>query len=260
MQVVILCGGYGTRLRQETEFRPKPMVEIGGKPIIWHIMKLFAHYGMKQFILCLGYKSFMIKEYFINYEMMNRDFTITLGNKHHVLLHRSHTEDDYQVTLADTGLESMTGGRIKAVERYLQEDTFMVTYGDGLSDVNLEQLLAFHRSHGKLATVTSVNPLSRFGILKVGDDGQVADFREKPRVDGKISAGFFVFNRAVLDYLDKGPATILEEEPLSRLAQDGQLMAFQHDGFFYAMDTYREYQYLQKLWDSGAPPWKVWSP
>ncbi|MBF0135215.1 MAG: glucose-1-phosphate cytidylyltransferase [Magnetococcales bacterium] len=258
MQVVILCGGYGTRLRQETEFRPKPMIEIGNKPIIWHIMKLFAHYGMKNFILCLGYKGFLIKEYFLNYEAMNRDFTITLGDQHHISFHRSHTEDDYQVTLADTGLETMTGGRIKAIEGYLQGDTFMVTYGDGLSDVNLDHLLAFHHGHGRLATVTAVHPLSRFGVLNIEKNGAVTSFREKPRVDGLVSTGYFVFNRAVLAYLDKGPATILEEAPLARLAEEGELMAYKHDGFFFAMDTYREYQQLQNMWDSGSPPWKIW--
>ncbi|MBF0284957.1 MAG: glucose-1-phosphate cytidylyltransferase [Magnetococcales bacterium] len=258
MQVVILCGGYGTRLREETEFRPKPMVMVGGRPILWHIMKMYAAHGFKRFILCLGYKGEMIKEYFLNYEAMNRDFTITLGERHRIQLHGAHDEEDFQVTLAETGHDAMTGGRIKAIEPYIDGEDFMVTYGDGLSDVPLATLADFHRRHGGVATVTAVSPVSRFGVLELEEGGRVARFQEKPKVHGVVSAGFFVFNRKIFDYLDGGPAQVLEQEPLMRLADEGKLHAFRHEGFFYAMDTYREYQQLQKMWSSGEAPWKVW--
>jgi glucose-1-phosphate cytidylyltransferase len=196
MKVVVLCGGLGTRLREETEFRPKPMVEIGGRPILWHIMKMYAHYGLREFILCLGYRGNMIKDYFLNYEAMNSDFKICLGRKSHVEFMGTHHEQDFAVTLADTGLETMTGGRLKRVARYLEDDdTFLLTYGDGLSDVNIGSLLEFHRQHGRLATVTSVPPISRFGVLEADAQGQVQRFMEKPKANGLISAGFFVFNR-----------------------------------------------------------------
>jgi len=258
MKVVILCGGQGTRLREETEYRPKPLVDIGGRPILWHIMKLYAHYDLNDFVLCLGYRGNMIKEYFLSYEAMNNDFTISLGQKNHVVYHGAHEEQDYRVTLADTGLDTMTGARVKQVARYLDGDTFMVTYGDGISNLNLRALLAFHRSHGRLATVTTVRPVSRFGILELDTDGQVMHFTEKPQLDGWASAGFFVFERKVLDYLDDDPACILEREPLERLAKENQLVAYRHDGFFYAMDTYREYLYLNELWNSSRAPWAVW--
>jgi len=259
MKVVVLCGGLGTRLREETEFRPKPMVEIGGRPILWHIMKMYAHYGMREFILCLGYRGNMIKDYFLNYEAMNNDFRISLGRQSHIEFMDAHQEQDFTVTLADTGLETMTGGRLQCVERYLNdEDTFLLTYGDGLSDVNIGELVKFHRSHGRLATVTSVPPISRFGVIETDAHGQVQRFREKPQANGLISAGFFVLNRRIFDYLS-GPQCILEREPLERLASEGQLMAYRHNGFFFAMDTYREYQYLNELWASEKTPWKVWS-
>ena len=259
MKVVVLCGGLGTRLREETEFRPKPMVEIGGRPILWHIMKMYAHYGMREFILCLGYRGNMIKDYFLNYEAMNNDFRISLGRKSQIQFMGAHQEQDFDVTLADTGLETMTGGRLQRVARYLADDeTFLLTYGDGLSDVNIRSLVEFHNSHGKAATVTSVPPISRFGVVEADAKGQVQRFAEKPKANGRISAGFFVFNRRVFDYLT-GPECILEREPLERLASEGQLMTYRHDGFFFAMDTYREYQYLNELWASDNTPWKVWS-
>jgi len=259
MKVVVLCGGLGTRLREETEFRPKPMVEIGGRPILWHIMKMYAHYGMREFILCLGYRGNMIKDYFLNYEAMNNDLRISLGRKSHIEFMGAHQEQDFTVTLADTGLETMTGGRLQRVARYVaDEDTFLLTYGDGLSDVNIENLVAFHKKHGKIATVTSVPPISRFGVLETDHQGQVVRFAEKPKANGLISAGFFVLNRRIFDYLT-GPECILEREPLERLAREGQLMAYRHDGFFFAMDTFREYQYLNELWSSEKTPWKVWS-
>lgn len=258
MKVVILCGGQGTRLREETEFRPKPLVEIGGRPILLHIMKLYAHYGFSDFVLCLGYRGNMIKEHFLNYEAMNNDFTISLGPKREMHHHGSHGEDGFRVTLADTGLDSMTGARIKAVEKYVDGDTFMVTYGDGVSDVDLRALLAFHKQHGKLATMTTVRPISRFGVLELDPSGSVAGFNEKPRLDGWINAGFFVFDRKVFDYMKHDHSCVLEQEPLQNLARDGQLIAYRHPGFFYAMDTYREFKVLNDLWDSGQAPWKVW--
>lgn len=258
MKVIILCGGQGTRLREETEYRPKPMVEIGGRPILWHIMKLYAHYGFKNFVLCLGYRGNMIKEYFLNYEAMNNDFTICLGKKNHLIFNKSHEEQDFQVTLANTGLESMTGARIKRVEQFIEEDTFMVTYGDGLSNVNLRELLRFHRSHGRLATVTTVRPISRFGILDTDTDGIVLNFAEKPGIDGWASCGFFVFNKEFFQYLSPASDCVLERDPLERLVKERQLMSFPHNGFFVGMDTYREYVYLNNLWNSAKAPWAVW--
>jgi len=258
VKVVILCGGQGTRLREETEYRPKPLVEIGGYPILWHIMKSYAHYGLHNFILCLGYRGTMIKEYFLSYEAMNSDFTICLGKNSCIDYHGRHAEQDYQVTLAETGLETMTGGRVKQVGRYLDDDTFMVTYGDGLSDLDLRALMAFHRAHGRLATVTAVRPISRFGILDLDGSSRVRDFSEKPKLDGWASAGFFVFDRRVLDYIDADPACVLEREPLEKLSREGQLVAYRHEGFFFAMDTYREYLYLNDLWAKRQAPWAVW--
>jgi glucose-1-phosphate cytidylyltransferase len=259
LKTVILCGGQGTRLREETEFRPKPLVEIGGRPILLHIMKLYAHHGFNDFVLCLGYKGQMIKEHFLNYEAMNHDFTLTLGARREVQYHGTHDEAGFNVTLADTGLESMTGCRLKIVEKYAQQGTCMVTYGDGLSDVNIRALLAFHKRHGRLATVTTHRPISRFGVLQLDSAGRVASFSEKPQLDGWVNIGFFVFEPGVFDYLHADPACVLEQEPLQKLARDGQLMAYQHDGFFFAMDTYREFKYLNELWHSGDAPWKVWA-
>ena len=257
MKVVILCGGLGTRLREETEFRPKPMVDVGGRPILWHIMKTYAHFGFHEFVLCLGYRGHVIKEYFLNYEAMNNDFTIALGNRHSIRPHGEHQEQDFQVTLVDTGPETMTGGRVKRVQRYVADDLFMVTYGDGLININIHELLEFHRSHGKLATVTAVHPLQRFGVLEIGGSSQVESFVEKPQTESWINAGYFVFQRGVFDYLG-GDDCIMEREPLARLAAEGQLMAFRHDGFFFAMDTYRDFEALNRMWQSGNTPWKVW--
>lgn len=258
MKVVVLCGGLGTRLREETEFRPKPLVDVGGRPILWHIMRLYAHYGFREFVLCLGYRGNMIKEYFLNYEAMNKDFTICLGRKAQIQYLNGIDEQDFRVTLAETGAESMTGGRLKRVQKYLaNEDRFMLTYGDGVSDVDIQRLLDFHRSHGKIATVTTFRPVSRFGILDINTANEVKNFIEKPKSDAWASAGFFVFENKIFDYLD-GDQTVLEREPLERLAEEGQLMAYNHEGFFYAMDTYREYQVLNDLWKSGEAPWKKW--
>jgi len=258
MKVVILCGGLGTRLREETEFRPKPLVDVGGHPILWHIMKLYAHHGFRDFVLCLGYRGNMIKEYFLNYEAMNNDFTICLGKESRIEYNDNHKEQDFRITLAETGLESMTGGRLKRAQKYVPDDCFMVTYGDGVSDVDIGRLIEFHKSHGKLATVTTFRPVSRFGILDINSQHQVQNFIEKPKSDAWASAGFFVFQRQVFDYLD-GDQCILEHEPLERLAAERQLMAYNHDGTFFAMDTYREFQILNDLWKNGQAPWKVWT-
>lgn len=260
MKAVILCGGQGTRLREETEFRPKPMVEIGGRPILWHIMKMFNHHQVSDFVLCLGYRGNLIKEYFLSYEAMNNDFSITLGQQNELQFHDTHREQDFRVTLANTGQNSMTGGRLRRIERYVQdEERFIVTYGDGLADIDITRLLEFHTSHGKLATVSTYRQSSRFGVLEVGSDDLVSRFDEKPPMDGWINIGFIVFERAVFDYLRPGSdATILEQETLRQLARDGELKAFRHDGFFFAMDTYREYLHLNEVWNSGKAPWKVW--
>jgi len=257
MKVVILCGGRGMRLQEETEFRPKPLIPVGGRPILWHIMKTYAHYGFREFILCLGYRGEMIKDYFLNYEAMSSDFTIRLGHHYSIDYNNVHKEQDFLVTLAETGLETMTGGRLKRTEKYTDGDTFMVTYGDGVADIDIRALVEYHRQHGRLATVTAVHPPSRFGILALNDNSKVLSFAEKPQMGEWINAGFFVFNRKVFDYLE-GDDCILEREPLERLAREGQLMAYKHDGFFYAMDTYRDYKFLNELWDKGQTRWKKW--
>lgn len=258
MKTIILCGGRGTRLQQETEYRPKPLVNIGGRPILWHIMKLYANYGFHDFVLCLGYKGEMIKEYFLNYKAMSGDFTISCGKQDSITYHDIHQQQDFSVTLADTGSESMTGARIKRVEQYVDGDTLMVTYGDGVADLDIKKLVEFHEAHNKLATVTAVRPTSRFGVLSFDSAGTVEEFAEKPEVINWASAGFFIFDRRVFDYLRVEPDCILEREPLERLAREGQLMAFPHDGFFFAMDTYRDYLHLNELWRSGKAPWAVW--
>lgn len=255
MKVIILCGGQGTRLREETESRPKPLVEIGGRPILWHIMKHYGYHGFRDFVLCLGYRGNMIKRYFLDYEAMNNDLTICLGEQHRVIYHDAHSEQDYKVTLIDTGLNTMTGGRLARVRRHA-EGTVFVTYGDGVSDIDLNASLTFHHKHGKLATVTTVRPVHRFGILEVDSSGLVTRFTEKPQAEGWANAGFFVFEPGVFDYLD-GDQSILEAEPLERLARDGQLMAYRHEGFFFAMDTYREYMHLNNMWEKGQVPWKI---
>lgn len=258
MKTLILCGGQGTRMREETEYRPKPLVEVGGRPILWHIMKIYAHYGFNDFVLCLGYRGNMIKEYFLQYEAMNNDFSIALGQSQSITFHGNHHEQGLKVTLADTGLSTMTGGRVQKAAKYIDDDLFLLTYGDGVADVDIDKLVKFHRSHGKLATLTAMRPSSRYGMLELDAQGLVNRFAEKPKSDGWASAGFFVLHRKVVEYLD-GPACVFEQAPLEKLARENQLVAYQHDGFFYSMDTYREYQYLNELWDRGNPPWKIWS-
>jgi glucose-1-phosphate cytidylyltransferase len=258
VKVVILCGGLGTRLREETEFRPKPMVEIGGRPVLWHIMKTYAHHGFRDFVLCLGYRGSVIKDYFLNYEAMNNDFSICLGQKSQIRYHGLHTEQGFSVTLADTGMDSMTGGRISRIKKYIDGDTFLLTYGDGVADVDVHDLVEYHKSHGKLATVTTVQPISRFGMLDLTSEDRVNRFTEKPTSDGWMSAGYFVLDRKIFDYLG-GDECIFEREPLERLASEGQLMAYRHPRFFYAMDTYRDYQHLNELWRVDSAPWRVWA-
>jgi len=260
IKVVILCGGLGTRLREETEFRPKPMVEIGGKPILWHIMKIYAHYGFKDFILCLGYKGEMIKEYFYNYEVLNNDFTIELGNLKNIEIYNNHGEKGWRVTLADTGDKALKGARLKRVEKYIDSNQFMVTYGDGVADIDINDLLRFHQSHGKLATLTGVRPLSRFGELAIRGK-QVIKFAEKPQSrGGLINGGFFVFNNGIFDYLEDRDDFDLEIGVLDKIASQGQLMVYEHKKFWHCMDTFRDMEYLNKLCKQGKPPWKVWKP
>ena len=259
--VLVLCGGLGTRLREETEYRPKPMVEIGGRPILWHIMRLYAHYGFKEFVLCLGYKGMMIKEYFLNYQPLVSDFTIRLGEAPAVSYLNGREAVDWSVTLADTGLEAMTGARVKRVQKYVNAERFMLTYGDGLANIDVRALLAFHKAHGKLVTVTGVRPPSRFGEMNVNERGVVQSFDEKPQIsEGVVNGGFFVCERAFFDYIDPDDeGCVLEHEPLRRVAADGQLAAYTHEGFWQCMDTYREWQMLTKMWDADKAPWKVWS-
>ena len=257
MKVAILAGGLGTRLREETEFKPKPMVEIGGRPILWHIMKTYAHYGHTDFVICLGYKGDVIRDYFLNYEIRNRDFTVTLGSRE-VEIHNGHSETGWRVTLAETGDETSTGGRIRRIAPYLRDRTFMVTYGDGVADIDVVRLLEFHRSRGKMATVTAVRPSSRFGELAI-EDGMVRSFREKPQVEGGwINGGFLILEPQVLDMIE-GDNESLEYGLLSKLADRGQLAVYQHEGFWQCMDTFREMQLLNSLWADGSAPWKVWA-
>lgn len=258
MKVVILCGGLGSRLRGETEFRPKPMIEIGTRPILWHIMKTYAHYGYDDFVLCLGYKGDVIRQFFLDYEAMTRDVTVRLGNQHQVTLHGADAES-WTVTLADTGAAAMTGARVKRVERYVTGDTFMLTYGDGVCDVDLTKLMAFHQRHGRIGTVTGVRPPARFGeLLTTGN--RVMEFSEKPGISpGHINGGYFVFNRAFFRYLNADDGCVLERDPLERLAKDGQLEMYPHDGYWQCMDTPRDLQHLQEAWQEARPPWKVWA-
>lgn len=257
MKAVILCGGLGTRLREETEFKPKPMVQIGTMPVLWHIMKTYSHYGVKDFVLCLGYKGEMIKRFFLDYELSSKDFTIKLraGEKK---MDAGREIEDWNVTLADTGPSTMTGGRLKRIQKYVPDDEFFLTYGDGVADIDISATLSHHRKLGKIGTLTGVNMPSRFGMIKAGKDDLVTQFVEKPMLEDHINGGFYVFKKDIFDYVTQDESCVLETGPLSKLASIKQLGLYRHKGFWYAMDTYRDFIELNKIWDSGNAPWKVW--
>ena len=256
-KAVILAGGLGTRLSEETELKPKPMIEIGGKPILWHIMKIYSHYGINEFIICCGYKGYVIKEYFANYFLHMSNVTFDL-KKNSMIVHEN-TAEPWKVTLIDTGESSMTGGRLKLVKEYVKnEDAFCFTYGDGLTDLNIEELIDFHWAHGKLATVTAAKPPGRFGALSINELNTVQSFEEKPLGENSwINGGFFVLNPKIITYIED-TLTIWENEPLDTLSREGQLVAFKHDGFWQPMDTLREKNYLNSLWENDLAPWKSW--
>ena len=256
MKVVILCGGYGTRIRDVADDIPKPMIPIGRYPILWHIMKYYASFGHQDFVLCLGYKSQVIKDFFLNYEAHTKDFTIKLGQREKIEFHTDHDESDWRVTLADTGLKAMTGARIARIQKYVGNEDFMLTYGDGVGDIDIEALLAFHRSHGKVLTVSGVRPPGRFGEL-VSDQGKVVEFNEKPQATGgMISGGYFVATPRLFDYLEDVESLVFEQQPMRNLVSDGELMVFGHDGFWQPMDTSRDYQLLNALYaQEGMAPW-----
>ncbi len=258
MKVLLLAGGYGTRLSEETDIRPKPMVEIGGKPILWHIMKIYSHYGLNDFVILLGYKGYYIKEYFANYFLHQSDVTINLkDNKMEVL---NNSCEPWTITLIDTGMNSMTGGRIKRAQSIVGNEAFMLTYGDGVSDINIEKLIDFHKSHGKLLTMTSAQPDGRFGALDIATDNEVINFKEKPKGDGSwINAGFFVCEPEVFDYITDGDETVFEQVPLQNLAHDRQIYTYKHTGFWMPMDTLRDKNTLTTMWDNNKAPWRVWS-
>jgi len=256
MKVVILAGGFGSRISEESYLKPKPMIEIGGKPILWHIMKLYSYYGFDEFIICCGYRQNMIKEWFANYYLHNSDVTFDFTNHNQMTVH-SNVAEPWKVTLIDTGLNTMTGGRIKKIQKYVQEETFLLTYGDGVSDLDIIKTVEFHKKHGKIITMTTVKPEGRFGIVDIDKNNVINRFTEKSRSDvGWVNGGFMVANTGVFNYIE-GDNTTFEKEPLMNLSADGQLMAFKYDGFWQCMDTQRDKERLEELWNSGNPPWKV---
>lgn len=257
MKVLLLAGGFGTRLSEETDIRPKPMVEIGGKPILWHIMNIYSKYGFNEFVILCGYKGYYIKEYFANYFRHQSDLTVDLANN--TTEYFNNKAEPWKITLIDTGLETMTGGRIKRVQEIVGDEPFMLTYGDGVSDIDISELVKFHKSHGKALTMTSSQPSGRFGALNIDDKNQVHEFKEKPKGDGNwINAGFFVCEPKVFDYIIEGDGTVFEQEPLMNMAKDGEIFTFKHDGFWKPMDTLKDKNDLNKLWNTGNAPWKVW--
>jgi glucose-1-phosphate cytidylyltransferase len=257
MKVVILAGGFGTRLSEETDIRPKPMVEIGGKPILWHIMKTYSQYGFNEFVILLGYKGYYIKEYFANYFLHQSDVTIDLKNDEIEVL--NNNSEPWKVTLLDTGLHSMTGGRIKRAENFIGKEPFMLTYGDGVADIDISELVKFHKLHGKLMTMTSAQPDGRFGALEIAADDKVLEFKEKPKGDGSwINAGYFVCEPEVFDYITEGDGTVFEQAPLREIAKGGQLFTFKHDRFWMPMDTLRDKLKLNNMWGENSAPWKTW--
>ena len=260
MQVVILCGGKVTRLREETEYRPKPMVPIGSKPILWHIMKSYAHYGHNEFILCLGYKGEMIKEFFRDYLWNTCDVTIKLGRDQAIQCHNGHGEEDWTVTLADTGENSMTAYRVKAIQKYVKAgEPFLLTYGDGLGTIDINASIASHKASGRVCTISAVHPAGRFGSLRIEDDGSIQTFSEKPQFEeAYVNGGYMVCEHRMFDYLPDDPTVMLERKPMDDLVRDGQLNAYRHEGFWQPMDTYQEMQYLNTVWAEGKAPWIVW--
>lgn len=260
MKTVIFAGGFGSRISEESHLRPKPMIEIGGKPILWHIMKIYQAHGFNEFIICLGYKGYIIKEYFINYFYHNADITVDLANNE-VEVHQANT-DNLKVTLVETGLHTMTAGRLQRVKDYIGEDeSFMLTYGDGVSDVNIRELVNFHKTHDKIGTVTTVQPAGKFGVLDANTSGQVTSFVEKPKGEGTwINGGFFVLNKKIFDYFEGRDMTDImwEEDPMRELVQNQELMSFRHSGFWKCMDILRDKRDLERMWDSGNPAWKIW--
>jgi glucose-1-phosphate cytidylyltransferase len=255
MKVVILAGGLGSRLREETEIKPKPMVEVVGLPIIWHIMNGYSAYNHKEFVICGGYKNEVIKNWFTNLKLFKSDVRIQVGESQHLEFMDDAHENGWDIVVSNTGSETQTGGRLYRVKKYLRNETFLCTYGDGLGNVDIEALIRFHKAHGKIATLTSVQPPTRFGVIEISSDGSIKSFREKPQTDSWVNAGFFVFEPEIFDYLDKD--CVLEHGPLEKLAHDGQLMAFKHEGFWQPMDTYRDKLELETLWNAGNPPWTV---
>ena len=257
MKVLILAGGFGSRLGEETVLKPKPMIEIGGKPILWHIMKIYSYYGYNEFVILLGYKGYVIKEYFANYFLHQNDVTIDLHNNS-MEIHKNNSEP-WKVTLLDTGLNTLTGGRVKRAQEIVGDNPFMLTYGDGVSDLNIDKLVAFHKKHGKAITMTSVQPEGRFGALKIENDQKITQFQEKPKGDGAwINGGFFVCEPKVFDYIKEGDSTIFERKPLEELANEGEMYAYKHSGFWRPMDTMRDKELLMSLWKNNKAPWKVW--
>lgn len=256
MKVVILAGGLGTRISEESHLKPKPMIGIGDRPILWHIMKIYSHYGFNDFIICLGYKQYIVKEFFAGYYMHTSDVTFDLKNNEMTV--QRNTSEPWRVTLVDTGLNTMTGGRIKRVQEYIGNEPFMLTYGDGVADIDIDKLLKFHKSHGKIGTLTAINVDQRFGVLDIAENGNISAFREKQAADKSvINGGFMVMNPEIFDYID-GDDTVFEKSPLEEIAKQGQLMAYNHNGFWQCMDTQRDKQLLEKLWESGNAPWKLW--
>ncbi|NLC93876.1 MAG: glucose-1-phosphate cytidylyltransferase [Treponema sp.] len=257
MKTVILAGGLGTRISEESHLIPKPMIEVGGMPILWHIMKTYSFYGYNEFIVCCGYKQHVIKEYFADYFLHRNDVTFDFTNNNEMIIHKNSSEP-WKVTLVDTGLNTMTGGRVKRIKDYVGNEPFMLTYGDGVSDINIDKLLEFHRSHGKIATLTSISFGQKFGVLDVDDNNRIHSFREKSNDDcSMINGGFMVLQPEIFDYIE-GDETIFEKGPLEDLAKEGRLMAYYHDGFWQCMDTQRDRQQLEGLWDGNVAPWKVW--
>lgn len=255
-RVVILCGGQGTRMREETEFRPKALVEIGGRPVLWHLMRHYDHFGFRRFVLCLGHRGNMIKEYFVNYHWVTKDFTLKLGaDAPSIRVHDSSAEN-WEITFVDTGLATQTGGRLWRIRNLIEDSWFLANYCDGLSDVDLDQLVAFHAAHGKTATLTGFHPYSKYGVIGVDERGLVNYFQEKPLLNDYTSGGFFVFDKRIFSYLDE--SCVLEDEPFRKLASEGEMGLFQHTGFWQCMDTFKEAQALNAIWDDGDAPWKLW--